>query len=44
MEIRGVQRITDPNPEEKYQALEKFSRDLTELARSGQARSGDRPG
>ncbi len=35
MEIRGNQRITDPNPEEKYQALEKFSRDLTELARLG---------
>ena len=35
MEIRGNQRITDPNPEEKYQALEKFSRDLTNLARLG---------
>ena len=35
MEIRGSQRITDPNPEEKYQALEKFSRDLTDLARLG---------
>ena len=35
MEIRGSQRITDPNPEEKYQALEKFSRDLTQLARTG---------
>jgi ATP-dependent Clp protease ATP-binding subunit ClpB len=34
-EIRGNQRITDPNPEEKYQALEKFSRDLTDLARLG---------
>ena len=33
MDIRGSQRITDPNPEEKYQALEKFCRDLTELAR-----------
>src|SRR5437667_7879376 len=33
--IRGGQRITDPNPEEKYQALEKYSRDLTELAREG---------
>lgn len=33
--IRGNQRITDQNPEEKYQALEKFSRDLTELARRG---------
>jgi ATP-dependent Clp protease ATP-binding subunit ClpB len=35
VEIRGTQRITDPNPEEKYQALEKYSRDLTELARKG---------
>jgi ATP-dependent Clp protease ATP-binding subunit ClpB len=35
LEIRGNQRITDPNPEEKYQALEKFSRDLTDLARLG---------
>jgi ATP-dependent Clp protease ATP-binding subunit ClpB len=33
--IRGGQRITDPNPEEKYQALEKYSRDLTDLARKG---------
>jgi ATP-dependent Clp protease ATP-binding subunit ClpB len=35
MDIRGSQRITDPNPEEKYQALDKFSRDLTDLARLG---------
>ncbi|MFQ5881040.1 MAG: ATP-dependent chaperone ClpB [Candidatus Methylomirabilales bacterium] len=34
-EIRGGQRITDPHPEEKYQALERYSRDLTELARKG---------
>jgi ATP-dependent Clp protease ATP-binding subunit ClpB len=34
-EIRGNQTINDPNPEEKYQALEKFGRDLTELARKG---------
>src|SRR5437762_158950 len=33
--IRGGQRITDPNPEEKYQALQRYSRDLTELARKG---------
>jgi ATP-dependent Clp protease ATP-binding subunit ClpB len=33
--IRGAQRITDPNPEEKYQALEKYSRNLTDLARKG---------
>jgi len=35
MGIRGNQRITDPNPEEKYQALEKFCRDMTNLARRG---------
>jgi ATP-dependent Clp protease ATP-binding subunit ClpB len=35
MDIRGTQRITDPNPEEKYQALDRFSRDLTQLARLG---------
>jgi ATP-dependent Clp protease ATP-binding subunit ClpB len=35
LEIRGTQRITDPNPEEKYQALERFSCDLTDLARLG---------
>lgn len=34
-EIRGAQRVTDPNPEEKYQALKKYSRDLTELAKKG---------
>ncbi|TAN39256.1 MAG: ATP-dependent chaperone ClpB [Nitrospirae bacterium] len=34
-EIRGTQRVTDPNPEEKYQALKKFSKDLTELAAKG---------
>jgi len=34
-EIRGVQRVTDPNPEDKYQALARYSRDLTELARKG---------
>jgi ATP-dependent Clp protease ATP-binding subunit ClpB len=35
MEIRGNQCITDQNPEDKYQALEKYTRDLTELARLG---------
>jgi ATP-dependent Clp protease ATP-binding subunit ClpB len=35
MEIRGSQRITDPNPEDKYQALDKFARDLTDMARLG---------
>ena len=34
-EVRGRQRVTDPNPEEKYQVLEKYGRDLTELARRG---------
>ena len=34
-EIRGTQRVTDQNPEEKYQALERYGRDLTELARRG---------
>ncbi len=33
--IRGGQRVTDPKAEGKYRALEKYSRDLTELARSG---------
>jgi ATP-dependent Clp protease ATP-binding subunit ClpB len=33
--IRGNQRVTDPNPENKYQALERYGRDLTELARRG---------
>ena len=35
VDIRGTQRITDPNPEEKYQALQKFGRDLADLARLG---------
>jgi ATP-dependent Clp protease ATP-binding subunit ClpB len=33
--IRGSQRITDQNPEGKYQALERYARDLTEQARRG---------
>ncbi len=33
--IRGGQRIVDQTPEEKYQALERYTRDLTELARKG---------
>jgi ATP-dependent Clp protease ATP-binding subunit ClpB len=33
--IRGSQRITDQNPEGKYQALERYAKDLTELARRG---------
>ncbi len=32
-EIRGSQRVTDQNPEEKYESLEKYGRDLTEQAR-----------
>ena len=34
-EIRGSQRVTDQNPEEKYQALARYGRDLNELARKG---------
>jgi ATP-dependent Clp protease ATP-binding subunit ClpB len=34
-EIRGTQRVTDQNPEDKYQALERYGRDLTEEARKG---------
>ncbi|MDP9381462.1 MAG: ATP-dependent chaperone ClpB [Chloroflexota bacterium] len=33
--VRGSQRVTDPNPEEKYQALEKYGRDLTAAAAEG---------
>ena len=33
--VRGSQRITDPQPEGKYQVLEKYARDLTALARQG---------
>ena len=35
IDIRGGVRVTDQNPEEKYEALKKYGRDLTELARSG---------
>jgi len=35
VEIRGNQRVTDQDPEGKYQTLEKYGRDLTELARKG---------
>jgi len=34
-QIRGSQRVTDQNPEGKYEALEKYGRDLTQLARQG---------
>ncbi len=35
VDIRGSQRVTDQNPEDKYQALERYGRDLTEEARKG---------
>ena len=35
MEIRGSQTITDPSPEEKFQALKRYGRDLVQLAREG---------
>jgi ATP-dependent Clp protease ATP-binding subunit ClpB len=35
VDVRGNQRVTDPNPEDKYQALDRYSRDLTEAARKG---------
>ncbi len=34
-EVRGSQRVTDPNAEDTYEALQKYSRDLTQLARAG---------
>src|SRR5437667_36093 len=38
--IRGGEQVTDPNPEEKYQALEKYARDLTDAARKGKLDPG----
>lgn len=35
MAVRGSHRVTDQNPEERYQALMRYGRDLTELARKG---------
>ncbi len=35
LSVRGGQQVNDPNPEEKYQALEKYARDLTDMARKG---------
>jgi ATP-dependent Clp protease ATP-binding subunit ClpB len=35
MSLRGTQRITDPQPEGKYQVLERYARDITALAREG---------
>src|SRR5574337_1868172 len=34
-DVRGSQRVTDQTPEEKYQALERYARNLTDLARKG---------
>ncbi|MGD0971805.1 MAG: ATP-dependent chaperone ClpB [Desulfobaccales bacterium] len=34
-DLRGAQRVTDQAPEEKFQSLEKYGKDLTEMARSG---------
>jgi ATP-dependent Clp protease ATP-binding subunit ClpB len=34
-DVRGSQRVTDQNPEDKYQALERYGRDLVEMARQG---------
>jgi ATP-dependent Clp protease ATP-binding subunit ClpB len=34
-DIRGSQRVTDPTPEDKYQALKRYARDLTDLAKKG---------
>ena len=34
-DVRGPHRVTDPNPEDKYQALERFGRDLTQQAEQG---------
>ena len=41
-DVRGGRRVTSQDPEETYQALEKFGRDLTDRRRR-QARPGDRP-
>ncbi|HGJ66854.1 TPA: AAA family ATPase, partial [bacterium] len=35
VEVRGSNRVTDQNPEDKYQALKRFGRDITELAKKG---------
>jgi ATP-dependent Clp protease ATP-binding subunit ClpB len=34
-DLRGTQRVTDENPEDKYQALQRYGKDLTDLARKG---------
>ena len=43
VEVRGNQRVTDEDPEAKYEALERYCRDLTRLARQGKLDPGDRP-
>ncbi len=43
-DIRGNQRVTDQTPEEKYQALARYGRDLNDLARKGKTGPGHRPG
>ncbi|MDI9569742.1 MAG: ATP-dependent chaperone ClpB [Pseudomonadota bacterium] len=35
LDIRGKQRVTDPNPEDKYQALKRYAKDFNEIARKG---------
>ncbi|HZE19866.1 MAG TPA: ATP-dependent chaperone ClpB [Candidatus Angelobacter sp.] len=35
VQVRGGEQVTDPNPEEKYQSLAKYGRDLTDIARKG---------
>lgn len=35
VDVRGSQRVTDANPEDKYQTLQRYARDLTDLARKG---------
>ena len=42
-EVRGPHRVTDQNPEEKYQALERYRTRPHRAGRAGQARPGDRP-
>jgi ElaB/YqjD/DUF883 family membrane-anchored ribosome-binding protein len=41
VQIRGSQRVTDPNPEATYDALSKYGRDLTDLARKGASTMSD---
>ena len=41
-DVRGSHRITDPNPEEKFAALEKYGQDLTARAADGKIDPGDR--